>query len=433
MQKQRNKWDWIPAREIRNWEERLRMAGIKHQFSHKGAFDMDANTRYAKGYKVYVTQLRSIGIVEESGGRSGSPLLLSRQSWEGKTGEKIAKRLEKLAVRTLYSLGMDSGIVTILPGEERGSAVAGIKPLDKGWQEDAARYVRANSAGLAAASEDEIQTQQVRVGLDPEFILFDPKSGKVIPASRFLGRQGRAGCDAVWIRGKCYYPVAELRPAPATHPSALFRQLRASMALAAREIEDTSLHWYAGGMPLEGLPLGGHVHLSGVPFSPELLRALDNYLALLVAVLEDSRSLKRRPRYGFLGDFRLQPHGGFEYRTLPSFLVSPMVTKAVIALAFLIANQYGKLKQRPLQDIHIQKAFYQGEREKLRTAVLPLLQELETLDECEQHAAYIRPMFAAVRDGWVWDELTDVRPPWRIHIPEGKRKSITSASNFFLV
>lgn len=101
-------------------------------------------------------------------------------------------------------------------------------------------------------------------------------------------------------------------------------------------------------MPQPGFPLGGHLHFSGVSLNGALLRALDNYLALPLALLEDKRATRRRPHYGNLGDFRRQSYGGFEYRTLPSFLISPQLAKGVIGMAFLIASQYPRLQRRPL-------------------------------------------------------------------------------------
>ncbi|MCZ4142661.1 hypothetical protein BZG17_33240, partial [Escherichia coli] len=128
----------------------------------------------------------------------------------------------------------------------------------------------------------------------------------------------------------------------------LIAHLLRAFGSASRSITDHTLIWQAGSMPQRGLPLGGHVHFSGITLNGELLRTLDNYLALPLAMLQDPRGDARRPRYGALGDFRLKSHGGFEYRTLPSFLVSPLVAKGVVGLAGLIASNYRRLRQRPL-------------------------------------------------------------------------------------
>ena len=71
--------------------------------------------------------------------------------------------------------------------------------------------------------------------------------------------------------------------------------------------------------------------MSRIWLTSRLLRVLDNYLALPFILIEDQNTKLRRPRYGFLGDFRRKTHGGFEYRTLPSWIVSPRITKGVIA------------------------------------------------------------------------------------------------------
>ncbi|MDT2266346.1 hypothetical protein P7H12_25890 [Paenibacillus larvae] len=93
-----------------------------------------------------------------------------------------------------------------------------------------------------------------------------------------------------------------------------------------------------------------------------LLRALDNYLAMPLVLAEGITTRFRRPRYGFLGDYRRQRHGGFEYRSLPSWLVEPDLTEGIFCLSALIASHYLELNKLPLQELSFQRAYYEGEK-----------------------------------------------------------------------
>lgn len=262
--------------------------------------------------------------------------------------------------------------------------------------------------------EERIRNAAPILGMDPEFLLVQMPESKIVPASRFLERTGVAGCDSVTINGRRIYPVAELRPAPSSEPRELLAHLMRAFAAASRSISDHSLIWQAGGMPQRGLPLGGHIHFSGVTLNGELLRALDNYLALPLAVLQDPRGSGRRPRYGVLGDFRLKSYGGFEYRTLPSFLVSPLVAKGVVALAGLIARGYQQLLQRPLAKAVIHTAFYEGNREVMQAHIPALLDDLTQMDGYNRYERYAAPLISQLRLGRTWDESRDIRKLWNI-------------------
>src|SRR5690606_17843696 len=186
------------------------------------------------------------------------------------------------------------------------------------------------------------------------------------------------------------------------------------MLYAAKKVNDASIRWLAGGMPYPGYPLGGHIHFSGVHLNFKLLRALDNYLALPLVLAEDPRGIKRRPKYGFLGDFRRQFHGGFEYWTLPSWLVSPTITKGVIAAAQVIAAQYPYLRYNPLKDSSIQTAYYQGSKGKLKKIVPTLWRDLARLPEYKEYQTYLDGFFSLLLSGTTWNERVDFRRRWKL-------------------
>ncbi|HZG74218.1 MAG TPA: hypothetical protein VEZ72_00045, partial [Paenibacillus sp.] len=253
------------------------------------------------------------------------------------------------------------------------------------------------------------------LGMDPEFVLRRPgPDGRIVSASRFFERRGRVGCDSVRVGDRLIYPLAELRPSPAAEPQELLRNLYAAMRLAASRIDDASLEWLAGGMPANGLPLGGHIHVSGVALDADLLRALDNYLALPLALLEDEGAARRRPRYGALGDFRRQFHGGFEYRTLPSWIVSPSVALGVLSLAKVVCEHARELRGRPLARPELQAAYYAGDKEALLPTALALWRELERTSGYARYAKALDRLKRRIERMDAWNGQQDVRPAWKI-------------------
>ncbi|WFR60652.1 hypothetical protein P9222_18935 [Paenibacillus amylolyticus] len=390
-------------------KERLKQAGIE-VLSLQDRRKREPGLRVR--YDVEISCLQAIRIKRKDtsgmGGEQGT--LLERE-----VSSTLFKRIERLAVKTLYTLGLDHGAVRMESSGNGGCAVISIDPNPwKGVTNLAATYRESWKLHQELLDEERSHSTVPILGMDPEFLLVQMPESKIVPASKFLERTGIAGCDSVTIGGRRIYPVAELRPAPSSEPRELLTHLMRAFAAASRSISDQSLIWQAGGMPQRGLPLGGHIHFSGVSLTGELLRALDNYLALPLALLQDPRGSGRRPRYGALGDFRLKSYGGFEYRTLPSFLVSPLVAKGVVALAGLIAREYTQLRQRPLAKAKVHTAFYEGKREVIQEYIPALVDDLKRLDGYAGYERYASPLLLQIKLGRTWDESRDIRKLWNI-------------------
>lgn len=348
-------------------------------------------------------------------GNSGDYGILGEQAHYSPVPERrrTAGLVRGIAVRALYSLGLDSGEVRLKAMGGRRYLVEQILPLAEPAGKPLPEPYRTASLALDRGLARELPGRPgMLMGMDPEFLLLRETSGRVVPASRYLPVDGVAGCDAGPPGTRGMFPVAELRPAPRGEPRALLAQLMSAAATADRMVSDRSLRWRAGGMPLRGWALGGHLHFSGVRLTAPLLRALDNYLALPLLLLEDARAAARRPRYGVLGDFRIQPHGGFEYRTLPSFLVSPVIAKGAVFLAHLIVSRYEDLTQRPLDREELHAAYYSGSKDPLRAAWAPLQAQLRALDGYAGAAPYVEPLFRCISAEQTWDESRDIRPLW---------------------
>jgi hypothetical protein len=336
---------------------------------------------------------------------------------------KEIQRAGRLAIRALYALGLDYGVVKIgvQPGGQLVVLDVIVQPrLNQEMENRFVHFIYLYGKQLSNAVKP---VEKVMIGADPEFIM-QSEEGSLVLASKYFPRYGRVGCDAVWHgANRADKPLVELRPKPSTNPRNLVVQMLQGMFYAAKKVNDASVRWLAGGMPYPGYPLGGHIHFSGVWLNFKLLRALDNYLALPLMLAEDPRGVKRRPNYGYLGDFRPQFHGGFEYRTLPSWLISPTLTKGVVALAQLIAAKYPYLRHDFLREYPVQKAYYQGNKEVIREKLTEIWTDLSCLSDYDRYRSDLDGFFNWIFSGKTWDESVDFRSRWKLPPFNRKRQS----------
>lgn len=379
-----------------------------------------AEHKWLRQYVVFVFQLTPFAVYRTPDG----PLLASRLR-RGATrfvevtataASREVKRAQTFAWRVVYALGLDVARVRLGLRKNGGWAVLDVKPSPPLPDLLVRRLERQLALYEANLQRDRKRTRPVLLGADPEFMLRDGR-GQLILASRFFPRRGGIGCDQLWLRGdktRTRLPIGEVRPRPAEEPKDLLRDLIRNLLLGIRRVTRSDVAWVAGGMPFDGYPIGGHLHFSRVSANSHLLRALDNYLALPLACLESPASRARRPKYGFLGDWRPQEHGGFEYRTLPSWLVSPTIAKGVIVLAKLIAEHYLALRKLPLAEPDAQRAFYEGDRETLRLLLPEVRADIERLPSFARYASTLNAFFDLAQHGDPWEETADIRKAWQL-------------------
>ncbi|WP_027084816.1 putative amidoligase domain-containing protein [Cohnella panacarvi] len=397
----------IPRAEI---ERRLQREGLSAR--------MDGDADYGRGYggRRFSVSLFDLSVIEVR-------RIVHHTSYitDGKRGTSVDERLRniisKAAVRALYVQGLDFGEVDLELDDWGRATILDVRAV----------YLRLSAEGEAdlAAAVSEFasvwafetgQGVRVMLGADPEFVMLRP-DGAIVPASRYLPRDGDAGCDSVVIRGVRRWPLAELRPAPAAEPAAVAADVRRLLNVASRRTAGAALSWRAGAVPVRGLPLGGHVHISGAALTGERLRALDNAVALPLRLLEPPSAASRRPRFGALGDFRRQSHGGFEYRTPPSWLVSPRLACGVLALVKVAAEHARDLAaSRPLDDDAVRDAFYAGDRDVLLSGAAAVRESLANTSGYGKYEKYIGPLFQAIDQGRTWNEATDLRERWGIPV-----------------
>lgn len=325
----------------------------------------------------------------------------------------ILRKVQQLAVRAVYALGERSAVVFIARDEFGKPIVQEAKIMSTlRMRQELQRYA---PHALDQQREDVLERKPIMLGTDIELILCQV-DGQVVPAERFLPRHGKAGCDPARWEGELGYPLLELRPSPSENPAQLLGHLWQSAQIAMRSIGDARLRWHTGGMPVDGFPLGGHIHISGIAINERLLRVLDNYVALPLLMLEDHKAKGRRPKFGYLGDFRRKSHGGFEYRTLSSWMYSPKYALAVLQLIKLVVEHYERLKLRPLYEERLQRYFYAGSKAGLLRYVKLIWRDLADLPAYQANKKRIEALRRRSEAGTAIPSERDIKEAWKLKV-----------------
>ncbi|MFD2371397.1 hypothetical protein ACFSO0_15840 [Brevibacillus sp. GCM10020057] len=318
--------------------------------------------------------------------------------------------VKNVAARSLYAAGVDAGQVTIMAASAHRVKVVRVDP---DWPMHSADHHLEKARQWWEAKMAVHKQQLASLGADPEFALRKP-DGSMALASDYLRVNGTVGCDTTRYREELamhQHPVAELRPAPSEDPDELFFHVRDALQLAGKKISNPALEWVAGGMPFAGYPIGGHIHFGGVTPTYSLRRKLDAYLAMPLVLVEDEGCLMRRKRYGFLGDVREKEYG-FEYRTLPSWLVHPDVTRGLFHLARLVVTSAEQLQAAPHLQLSLIKAYYRGEKSALIPYVRRVWKELSELPGYTLSRVHLDRYFSYLLMHDKWPASVDLRKTW---------------------
>ncbi|HOQ10574.1 MAG TPA: hypothetical protein PLG09_10670 [Syntrophomonadaceae bacterium] len=330
--------------------------------------------------------------------------------------ERDNQKIADLARRVTYLLGLDIAMVTIVLTARRRYKVVDINSSPETRDKDFERIVE--KIKDLAQRDHELKGIEVKMGADPEFMILNSKTGKMISASEFFPRDGIVGCDNIRIPNRQQRPVAEVRPKPDSSPLELVANIRQALTSASRLAPYRNTRWIAGSQPVNGYSVGGHIHFSNIRLDGGLLRALDNYLGIPVFLIENpATAAKRRKKYGLLGDYRLKEHGGFEYRTLGSWLVSQKIATAVLCLAKIVANRYAEIPQNYLNTAEAQRAFYKGDQDFFRPMFNSIWTNLEKLDLYELYREELQIIPEMIRNSVIWDEKSDLRRGWKLGQP----------------
>lgn len=359
---------------------------------------------FEEEYKLEVLGLQVIScqkIVRHHVQYTEIPIRTETFGWKwGDEEEALPEEMLQLAVRAAYVIGVVHADVKIGRLSNGKAIVIDIHPIS-----------------LMETEEKEPPCESITMGADIEFML--SCDGELLPASEFFPLEGALGCDERQIeRDSGEFALAEIRPEPTESPHELFHHIQQLITEASNLIPYQNISLHAGSMPFYGYQCGGHLHF-GLEPSVTLLRVLDYYLSLPLAMLEPSNTSRRRrkTKHGGLGRFRLKPYG-FEYLSLSSWIIQPEITLAVLALAKLVVASFARLETTYLFHPLIQRAYYGGNPYVLRSIWPHIKQQIMEKTDYWQLEREVIPLFVAIEEGISLDDSVDIRRNWNIEIPK---------------
>jgi len=276
------------------------------------------------------------------------------------------------------------------------------------------------------------------IGSDPEFGLIN-SSENHCDASNYISdyhhanKLGLDGCNS----------IGELRPSAGCDPIVHLIEIRNVLRYSKRTIK--SLKMTAGSM-VGGAPMGGHIHLSygdngriiNYDDCLSISEALDHMVAFPVMLISRSSTHRSRCRggsgYGALSSFEYgKRHGGFEYRSLPSWIVSMPIARSVLSISYVVAFEalYRKFKipdecnffhSKSLSSTNrhiLANDYYDGQAKRLLPYVNIVKQTIRKMELYPEYAPYIESLFG-IANAWnkpkpksrEWDEVEDLRNRW---------------------
>lgn len=194
----------------------------------------------------------------------------------------------------------------------------------------------------------------IKIGCDPEFLVINDdgrtENAEFLSIVKNFGQIGVDHCGG----------VGELRPHPGT-PQEVTKEIKEMMLTIKRNLP-SDCKIIAGGGEKYGKSIGGHIHIGGLTnfnhkyYSPtrqanrgrvppiilnknipehKLIFLLDFFIGKRLKKLNGGKRYGKY--YGMLSDIESKSWG-FEYRTPPSWLTDPVLTEAVLTIAYQIAT-----------------------------------------------------------------------------------------------
>lgn len=177
----------------------------------------------------------------------------------------------------------------------------------------------------------------IGVGADVEF--------QLISADRELVRMPRYDTDSQIGTDGIGTSTGEIRPNWSYDPEDVVKDIRKLLVKLYDIISDSDAFAVIAGEG-EHVPTGGHVHVSGLGATPDdgVLRALDRLIYKpLISICDGARKCSS---YDRPSGYRYQPWG-WEYRSLPSWIAHPILTKGVLRIVHTICLMFKHIGTLP--------------------------------------------------------------------------------------
>ncbi len=298
---------------------------------------------------------------------------------------------------------------------------------------------------------------KITIGSDPEFLIVD-KHGELVPADHFFadcdkcspcdtcGKEkdtdecGKCESDDCWLCNVCrgeptdcthcenckdelmesaigtdgMSDVGELRPCEAFNPLTH----HATITGLIRSIGLPKGYKLVAGTVQDGMPLGGHIHIGfdeGEVGHEVELDSLASYLSYYCGIplrrIEKRNDLYERGleegEYGYFGACEDKCYG-IEWRMPASWLVSSVIAKSALCLAYVVANEFINMEDPEFMCVS------HDEYEELLMAsdINTIIEKIKSMEEYSTYANEIEPLFIMIEKGHVWYVNTNMKEVW---------------------
>ena len=165
----------------------------------------------------------------------------------------------------------------------------------------------------------------IMLGADPEFEVYNSRK-EFVSAGDVIGgyTSAKFGTDGASDTG-------ELRTDPGI-PSVVLHSIDSLLGEGYSHLQAYQLYAGAG----KHVPLGGHIHFSGVGYERNILASLDVLIALPLRRISN-QGIRDRENYGRESSYKTNLHG-WEYRAPCSWISHPIIAESVLEISYIVAN-----------------------------------------------------------------------------------------------
>ncbi|KXZ39382.1 YheC/D like ATP-grasp [Alkalithermobacter thermoalcaliphilus JW-YL-7 = DSM 7308] len=330
--------------------------------------------------------------------------------------DKEKEEIFNISIKAIHALGLDYGVVNIGKDINGKYLVLDVDPTCKYMDEECKNaYVDKLIQTILKYDKLVDEKKEVTIGADPECLIKDKFTGELIVASELFKESGYFGLDDRSLEAqKKYFPIMEIRPDYSINPLKVFESIEQILISMYKHIHYKNVGIYSGSMPIYNYWIGGHIHF-GIKPNSKLIKALDNYLALLVMMIENPYTARqRKTKYGMLGNYRLKYHGGFEYCSISSWLVSPELAKAVLCLAKVISQEYLNLNKIFLSTYSDIRAYYLVNKDYFKDKIKTIIEDIKSTKTFLKYKDQIQPLFQKALLSESWNEQVDIKDTWNL-------------------